>query len=92
MQTTDTLHTNHLIEYRDRKHTYWPVNVVAFSATIFSASMLNDWPSTKLSDVVVWMLAAGTYVVQAFLEMLLTGEDKTYLAMYRKDKVYVLLK
>ena len=67
--TTETVRTNNLCEYRDRTHTYWPANVVAFSWTICFAFMLNGWPSTKLSDVVVWMLTADKYVVQASLEI-----------------------
>ena len=75
--TTDTLCTNHLFEYPDRIHTY----MVAFSETICFAFVLNDWLSTKLSEVVVWMLTADKYVVQASLEISAKGDSKTYLAM-----------
>lgn len=69
---------NTQIEYT---HTYWPANVVAFSETICFVFMLNDWLSTKLSEVVVWMLTADKYVVQASLEISAKEDGKIYLAM-----------
>ena len=47
--------------------------------------MLNDWPPTKLSEVVVWMLTVDKYAVQDSLEISATEDGKTYPDM-RKER------
>ena len=65
-------------------HTSWPGTMMPSSWTICSAFMLNDWPSAKLSKILVWLLTAETRVFLAYLEISATEGGTTYLAKFQE--------